>query len=188
MSAQRVADRYAKSLIDLAQEQGKLERITEDVTSFAEVAKNRDFYLLLKSPIVNGSKKIQIMEQLFQGKYDEMTMAFLRILVNKGREDILPEIAIEYQKQYKRIKHISTVTITTAEPISAEAAEAIRTKLANSSETDTHVEVETAVDPSLIGGFVLEFDGKIYDASVSQKLEELKKDFTGNLYVSKVEA
>lgn len=175
MSVQRIAGRYAKSLIDLAQESNKLERILEDVTSFKNASGNRDFYLLLKSPIVKASKKISILDALFADKYDELTMAFLRILVNKGREPYLPEIAEAFITQYKEINKISSVKVTTAKAMSAEALKALEAKLTSSDATHGKVEVETAVDADLIGGFVLELDGKIYDASVAQKLEELKR-------------
>jgi F-type H+-transporting ATPase subunit delta len=175
MSVQRIAGRYAKSLLDLAREENKLDRVLEDVKSFQAASKNRDFYLLLKSPIVNARKKLSILDALFLGKYDEMTMAFLRILVNKGREPYLPEVAEEFITQYKKIKHITTVKVTTAQPMTAAALKALEAKLMASDTTATSVEIETAVNPELIGGFVLEMDDKIYDASVAQKLEDVKR-------------
>jgi F-type H+-transporting ATPase subunit delta len=175
MSVQRIAGRYAKSLLDLAREENKLDRVLEDVKSFQSASKNRDFYLLLKSPIVNARKKLSILDALFLGKYDEMTMAFLRILVNKGREPYLPEVAEEFITQYKKIKHITTVKVTTAQPMTAAALKALEAKLMASDTTATSVEIETAVNPELIGGFVLEMDDKIYDASVAQKLEDVKR-------------
>ncbi len=187
-AATRVAGRYAKSLIDLAQEMNNLERVTEDVQSFREVLKNRDFYLLLKSPIVKAGKKLDILNQLFSEHFDQLTMSFLHILVNKGREEILPEIAHEYNALYKQIKHISTVIVTTAEPIGEDMVEMIRQRLLSSGTTDDHVDIITKVDPNVIGGIILEYDGKVYDASVLSKLNELKKDFVGNLYVSQIVA
>lgn len=175
MSVQRIAGRYAKSLLDLARENNKLDRVLEDVKSFQAASKNRDFYLLLKSPIVNARKKLSILDALFLDKYDEMTMAFLRILVNKGREPYLPEVAEEFITQYKKIKHITTVKVTTAQPMTAAALQALEAKLMASDATATSVEIETAVNPELIGGFVLELDDKIYDASVAQKLEDVKR-------------
>ncbi|MEM1218767.1 MAG: ATP synthase F1 subunit delta [Bacteroidota bacterium] len=187
MSVTRIASRYAKSLIDLSVEQKKLERIFEDVTSFNEVVTNRDFYLLLKSPIVKGDKKRQIIASIFEGKYDELTMAFLNILITKGREQYLPEIGREFVKQYKAIKHISTVTVTTATPLSEETVEAIRQKLIDSNSTDDQVEIRTAVDADLLGGFTLEFDDYLYDASVAHKLNQLRDEFDDNLYISQIE-
>lgn len=186
MSVQRIAARYAKSLIDLADEQGKMDKVLEDVQSFREVAKNRDFALLLKSPIVKGDTKQKIFNKLFQGKYDELTMAFLNILLKKGRESQLVEIANEFIFLYKKRKHISTVKLTTATQLSAEAVEIIRKKLLESNATDEKVELVTAVDPSLIGGFVVEFEDKLYDASAAHKLSLLKKEFKDNLYISQI--
>ena len=57
MSAQRIASRYARSLIEVAQEKGKLERVLEDIKAFDALSKVRDFYLLLKSPVIKADKK-----------------------------------------------------------------------------------------------------------------------------------
>ena len=181
MSVTRIASRYAKSLIDLAVEGNKLDRILEDVQSFQEVLKNRDFYLLMKSPVVKNSKKQQIVKKIFEGKYDELTMSFLKILISKNRESYLPDIAREFIEQYRKIKHISKVKITTASALSEKAITALRKKLVASEVTDDNVELTTATDPNLVGGFILEFDDKIYDASIKHKLEQLKKEFSKNL-------
>ncbi|MCB9263584.1 MAG: ATP synthase F1 subunit delta [Lewinellaceae bacterium] len=186
MSVHRIASRYAKSLIELAIDQKKLEVVTEDVRLFQKLVKNRDLYLLLKSPIVHADKKKQILKLIFESKLDELFMAFLNILVSKGREAYLPEIADEYVLQYKQVKHISTVKLTTASPLTKELQKAIHEKLEASKATDEHVELVSAVDPALIGGFVVEFEDKIYDASVKHKLDRLRKEFRENFYISKI--
>lgn len=186
MSVHRIASRYAKSLIELAEEQNKLEVITQDIEAFQKAMDSRDFYLLLKSPIVNTDKKKQILKAIFEGKFDELTMGFINILATKGREAYLPEITSEYMAQYKRIKHISTVKLTTATELDEASVEAIRKRLEESNFTDHNVEMVTAVDPKLIGGFIIEMEDKLYDASVANKLEDLKRDFKDNLYVSKI--
>ena len=185
MSVQRVASRYAKSLIDLAQEQNKLDRILEDIQSFKAAVANRDFYLLLKSPIINGPKKIQIFKELFAGKFDKLTVAFLDIVTRKSRETYLPEITEEFIAQYKALQHISTVKLTTATKLNEAAIAKIKEKLVASDVTDLNVEIETAVNPDLLGGFVLEFDDKLYDASVAHKIKQLKKEFAKNTFVKK---
>lgn len=177
MSVQRITGRYAKSLIDLAQEHNKLERILEDVQSFKKVCENKDFSMMIKSPIVKASKKQSIVKALFEGKYDELTMSFLRILIQKGREAFLPEVADDFIGKYKEIKDITTVKVTTAKAMSANGIAALKKQLEASSQTNNSVEIETAVNPELIGGFVLEFGGNIYDSSVAQKLDELRRGF-----------
>ncbi|MEM9822015.1 MAG: ATP synthase F1 subunit delta [Bacteroidota bacterium] len=183
MSVTRVAPRYAKSLIDLAAEQNKLERVLEDIERFKEAAKNRDLYLLIKSPIINTTKKVQIFKQLFAEDFDELSMAFFNIILNKKRESFLIGIADEFIRQYRSLKEISTVKLVTATPIGESTLAGIKEKLLASTATGRHVEIVSSVDPSIIGGFVLEFDSQRYDASVAHKLETLKKEFTKNDFV-----
>jgi len=175
MSVTRIASRYAKSLLDLAVEQGNLDTVVEDIKTFAGAAKNRDLYLLLKSPIVKGSKKMDIFKAIFDGKLDKLTMAFFDIILRKGRETYLPEIADEFIEQYKQLHKVSTVKLTTAQPISDTALEAIKAKLLGSTVTKESVQIETDVDESLIGGFVVQVGDKLVDASVAHKLKEMAK-------------
>jgi len=183
MSVLRIATRYAKSLIDLSIEQGKLEQMFGDINTLKAATKNRDLYLLLKSPIVHTDKKIAVLDALFKDKMDVLTMSYLRLLVNKHREMYLPEIAAEFIHQYKVMKHITLVRVISASPLSENVLSDLRNKLLASGITTENLEIEVVVNPSLIGGFILEFDNKRYDASVAAKLVELKSDFMQNQYV-----
>jgi len=182
MSVIRIASRYAKSLLDLAKDQNVMDEVVSDMEGFSKMVENRDLYLLLKSPIINVGKKGQIFDALFDGKVNKLTKAFLDIVLRKGRESFLPEIATEFMNQYKAMKGISSVTLTTAAPISSEALEAIKAKLLASTATDQVVDVETKVDESIIGGFIVEVGDKLIDASVSHKLAELAKAMTNKEY------
>lgn len=186
MSVQRIASRYAKSLIELADEMNKLDKVREDITSFKKAVQNKDLYNLFKNPVISSDKKIKIVDKIFEGNYDELTMKFLRILINKGRETYLPEIATEFFEQYKRVKHISTVKLESAKELSKAEIQEIKDKLIASSLTDDAVELEVSVNPELIGGFLVAFDDKIYDASIKNKLNLLRKDYDENLYVSQI--
>ncbi|HUR31522.1 MAG TPA: ATP synthase F1 subunit delta [Saprospiraceae bacterium] len=182
MSTYRIASRYAKSLIDLAIEQGKLDRILEDITAFVNATKNRDLILLLKSPLVKPDKKEKVMDALFKDKIDPLTHSFMQIIIRKGRESQLPEIAQEFINQYREIKGISIVNVVSAEPLSNETIESIRKKLIDSKLTHGNIEFSTSVDKELIGGFVISFEDKLYDASVKHQLDEMRKQFSGKDY------
>lgn len=171
----RVASRYAKALVDLAVDQGKLEDIYSDITSFQKVAENRDFQMMLKSPIIKADKKGKVLDAIFGGKIDEMTSKFFEIVLRKGRESALPIIADAFIEQYRNMKNVSSVTLTSATALSADALEAIKSKLITDGTLSKNIEFQTKVDASLIGGFRLEFGDKLYDASVAYKLEQLKK-------------
>lgn len=186
MSVGRIVTRYTKSLLDLAIEKNVVERIKEDFDSFNGVLKNRDFYLMIKSPIIKSDKKRAIFRQLFGGKYDEMTLSFFNILLTKDRETYLPEIAKEFNTQYRAYMNISTVRITTPAPLSEAMVETIRKKLLDDGIATGKLEMETRTDSSLVAGMIIEFDDKLYDASASRKLEGFKSSFKDNLYISKI--
>ncbi len=182
MSSYRIASRYAKSLIDLAGEQGKLDRVVEDMAFFAEVSKLKDVALLLKSPIINSDKKGKVLDAIFSGKVDPMTHSFIEIILRKGREAYLGEIAEEVVNQYRVIKGISIVEVVSAEALSAEALESIRKKRVDSKLTHGNIQFKTSVDANLIGGFVISFEDKLYDASVKHQLDLLRKEFSSKDY------
>lgn len=186
MSINKIASRYAKSLLDLAKDQNKVEKVLEDVKTFNQATENRDLYLLLKSPIVKADKKLTILKEIFGGKLDDLTMSFLNIITKKGRESHLPEISEAFISQHRALNRISKIVVTTAEPLSAGDLENIKKKLQDSTETQDNLEIITKVDPSIIGGFVIEIGDKLYDASVSHKLDNLKKQFSGNTYAATI--
>ncbi|HHH50571.1 MAG TPA: F0F1 ATP synthase subunit delta, partial [Saprospiraceae bacterium] len=84
---------------------------------------------------------------------------------------------------YKQINKITTVKLITAVPLEDSAVEKIKARLLDSDSTQQKIELVTAVNKDLIGGFVLEFDNQLYDASVAHKLEQLKKEFSNNEFV-----
>lgn len=187
MSLSKVATRYAKSLIDLAQERRELDRVYEDVLLFQEVAKHKEFNMLLNSPIISTDKKRKVFNAVFEGKLTELMQKFLEIVLSKSREGSLVSIMNAFMTQYKEIKHISDLKITSATPLSESAIQQIKQKLIKENVIYPDVEVVTKVNPDLIGGVVLEFGGQLYDASISRKLNALSKEFTGNLYISQIE-
>ncbi|KAA2245623.1 ATP synthase F1 subunit delta [Chitinophaga agrisoli] len=185
MQNPRLASRYAKSLVDLAVEKGQLEAVHADMLVLQQIAQgNRDVTNLLKSPIIKPDKKQKILAAILEGKVSPIITAFINLLVVKGREGNLPEIATEFLQQYNKLKNISKVKITTAVPLDPAILGAIKQKVAAG--TDRIVEMETAVEPDLIGGFVLETDDKLFDASIQRDLKDIKKQFTENIYVPEI--
>ena len=184
MSVSRIASRYAKSLIYFAQENNKLEEVRTDMALLDKALESRDLVMLLKSPIVNELKKKEIFNVLFDGKLSDTTLGFLNIIMNKGREEYIPAISNEFEAQYKLMKGISEVKLTTATPISEANLSSIKAKLLSSNETSQEVEIDTIVDPSILGGFIIEIGDKLYNDSIAYKLSQMKKGFKGNLHES----
>lgn len=183
MNNPRLAGRYAKSLIDLAAELNQVDVIYADMKFVESICKsNPDFVAVLRSPIIKPGTKEKIIESITTGRVNIITSSFISLLVRKGRETNLPEIAIAYIEQFNELRDIHQLKITTALPIS----EALKNEIVNTVKMSTslkHVEVETAVKEELIGGFVLEMEGKLIDASILRDLKDIKKQFMDNQYI-----
>ena len=182
----RLANRYAKSLIGLSVERGQLETVFADMQWLQAVCKsNRDFVVFLKSPVIKGDKKQKILESVTSGKISELTAAFNRLLIKKSRESFLPEIIPAFITQYKENKNIYTIKLTTAAPISDELKNAIVNRIKEISEMK-NIELETAVDDGLVGGFVLQAGDKLIDASISYDLKNIARQFDNNDFIYKI--
>jgi len=182
----RLAGRYAKSLIDLSLEKGKLEAVHADMQWLNDACKSsREFVALLKSPIIKGDKKINILEAVTAGKVSEIVAGFNRLLIKKGRESVLPEIAIAFISQYKVHNGINTVKLATASPISESTRNAIIEQVKRSVGYEK-IELEEKVNEDLIGGFVLQIGDKLIDASIAYDLRTLAKQFENNDFVYKL--
>src|ERR1700761_7294485 len=117
----RLAARYAKSVLDLAVDRAQLDNVYNDMFLIKGTLRDsRDLVTLLRSPIIKGDKKGRILDAIFAGKISEITMAFIKLLLNKEREAYLPEIVTAFVEQYKTYKGIRTVKLTTAVPVSEE--------------------------------------------------------------------
>src|SRR5688572_20186283 len=103
MSEIRIASRYAKSLIELASDQGKLETVYTDMVNFAETCKSsKDLISMLKSPVIPGDKKRKVLDAVFKD-FSELTRLFIHTVVKKGREAFLPLIAKECISLYNEM-------------------------------------------------------------------------------------
>ncbi len=183
MTNPRLAGRYAKSLLDLSIEKNQLEVIYQDIQFLYAVCKqNPDFVSMLKSPVIGSDKKEKIIEAVVAGKVNELTGAFLKLLVNKTREYNLPEIITAFIQQYNKLNNIHQVKITTAYPMSETLQNAIVNKITSTTSVKKIV-LETDVKEALIGGFTLEMDGNLIDASILRDLNDVKKQFKNNEYI-----
>jgi len=181
----RLATRYAKSIIDLSVELNQMEAVYNDMKLIIKVCKsNPDFVAVLKSPIIKSDKKEKILAATISSHLSKISGAFITLLINKGREANLPEIASAFVEQYNVINGISKVKITTASEISEEIKNTIIANLTAGS--NKKIELETVINQALIGGFVLETAGNLVDASVLRDLKDIKKQFLNNDYIHKI--
>jgi len=182
----RLASRYAKSLLDLSIDKGQLENVYADMQWLQQVTKsNRDFVNFLRSPIIKADKKIKIVDAIVAGKIGDITLAFLRLMINKGRESNFPEIITSFIALYKSHKNIHSVKLTTAGPVSEALKNEIISQVKKTGGFE-NIELETAVDPNLIGGFLLQAGDKLIDASIAADLRTIARQFENNDFIYKI--
>ena len=181
MSEIQVASRYAKSLIDLAEEQDSLEAIKADIESFVSVMRqNSQLQAVLQNPIIGTDKKIAILNQLFGSSFHKVIIAFFKVVVSKGRAEVLYATAKEFLNEYNNRKDIIHAVVTSAAPLTEEQKSQISTLVVEA--TKAQVVLETLVDPDLIGGFVLKVGDKQVDTSIATSLNKLKKEFSKRIF------
>src|SRR5688500_378663 len=116
----RIATRYAKSLIGLAEEKGKLDEVFTDMKHIDRTFENsRDLKLMFKSPIITSDKKLNVVKALFEGKVSEILFRFMTLMIKKGREAHFHEMVESFILQYNVIKEITPVKITSAVKLDA---------------------------------------------------------------------
>lgn len=186
MNNPRLAIRYAKSLVDLATEQNNLEEVNKDIRYLEDISKsNPDFVALLRSPVIPGDKKEKILHSVIEGRVSKLTSTFIKFLVSKNRAFNLTEIVSAFIDQYNIIKSIRRIKITTAEPMSA-ALQQDLIKQAAGGDDISKIELETIIDESIIGGFIMETEGRLIDGSIRRDLQDVRKQFLNNDYIHKL--
>ena len=186
MSNIRISSRYAKSLLGLAIERGELEKVFADMEWLQAVCKsNRDFISMLRSPVIKSDSKGKIVKAVAGNNIGQLTDSFIHLLINKGRESALPEIATSFIQQYKEYKQIHIVKLTTAFQISDEIKKSIVDHIRSTTEMQ-NIELESMVNENIIGGFVIQTGDKLVDASIAYDLKEIARQFENNDFIYKV--
>jgi len=174
MASTKSAARYAKALLDLTLEKGWVEAVEKDLNRFVQVVKeSNDFRIFLNSPVVRDDKKIAVYP-LFFDVFNPVTMKFLTLVTKNGREQLLPEIAHQFERQLMKHRGIVSGTITSASALTEKTKQEILDRIAPAFEGS--LQLSESVDPSLLGGFVIRIEDKQIDASVANKLKELRQE------------
>ena len=177
----KVSNRYAKALLELAVETNNLEDCNSDMNTILTVCQeSKEFYLLLKSPIIKTDKKIIIIEEVFSNKLSELTNGFIKIITSKKREAILDSVAKSFISLYKEKKNIISAKLVTATEIDNETREEVLDFIKKKGHKN--VDLQEKIDKSIIGGAIINIGNKQIDASVSNKINEMKQNFSVNLY------
>ena len=176
MSGTRAAIRYAKAILDIASDKNVAEIVGSDMKIIASTIKgNAELSNFIHNPTLKVDVKESAMIAIFTDVND-VTKKLFRLLKDNKRFEILGEISIEYTKLFDEKSGIQIAKVTTAIEMDAALQAQVLAKIATL--TTKNVTIETIVDPSIIGGFVLRIGDQQYNASVSNRLQILKRELS----------
>lgn len=171
----RAAIRYAKAILDIAQTSGKAEAVNSDMKSIVNaVSESSELKEFLASPIIKMDVKKSALSEIFSNVQNETNSLFHLLFENK-RFEILEAIAVQYNRLFDESNGVEVAKVTTAFPITPELEIKVLAKIAEFS--NKKITIENIVDPAIIGGFILRVGDRQYNASVANKLGELKREF-----------
>ena len=170
----RVAKPYARALYDAALEQNALDSIIADVDKLRElIEQSEELTQLIHSPVLSPQFKSETFEQLFADAMHPLTINFFKLLTLKQRERYLIAIMDVFSTIVDDAAGRLVAKVTTAVPITPEQAERFTAQL--SAYSGKQVRLETTTDAQIQGGFIVQLDDTVFDASVASQLQRLKQ-------------
>ena len=175
MISSTVARRYARAVFELADEAGNLEEIGGQLRGFADlVAGHAELDSVFANPAISPVAKRDIFEQMApQLGLDKLCAETIRLLIRKGRIHYLAAIVAEYEEALRHRRGEVVAEVRSARPLPDDRLEELRGKLAEA--TGKKVEVRAETDAELLGGLVARIGDTIYDGSVENQLQRLRK-------------
>ncbi|NPA67131.1 MAG: ATP synthase F1 subunit delta [Chlorobi bacterium] len=174
MNTNRVTVRYAKALYAFAEEHNKTEVVNNDMRLISQLVNIPEFRNMLENPVIFPSKKIETFNKIVKNKVDDITKTFFKLLAENKREVYLGAAARNYGAIFRKKNNIKAAEFITAFNPDKNLYEKVSKILEE--QYNSKIDLTVKTDKSIIGGFVLTVDGMQYDASVAEKLKNVKKD------------
>jgi len=179
MNESRVAVRYAKAVLDLADENKATEAVENDMRGIiSTISDSMELQGMLHSPVINGVIKKETLSSIFTGNHP-ITEGLISMLVDNKRISLLNEVVLKYVILNEQRKGEGIAYVTTAVPLTADLENQILKRVTEM--TSNKVTIENKIDENIIGGFVLRVGDLQYDASIANKLNTLKREFTNSI-------
>ncbi len=185
MKDARAALRYAKAILNLAKDSKEDSAVNKDMQLIANtISENNELEVVLKSPVIKSADKMKVLNAMFKDKISNITLGLFNLLQENKRIAMIESIAKQYSIIFDYYKHIQVAKVTTAVPISKEIEEHVLAKIVEL--TGDKANLENVVNPDILGGFILRVGDVQYDASISNYLNELRKEFDNSHYIPKI--
>lgn len=174
-----VAGRYATALFDLARDAKALDAVAASLDKVAAALdQSPDFAALIRNPLISRDQAAQALARVSESLgLDALAGRFLGVLANNRRLGALADTIAAFRALLAHYKGETTAQVASAHPLKPEQVEALKGRLAAS--LGKAVQVETRVDPSLLGGLVVKIGSRMIDASLKTKLDTLSLAMKG---------
>ncbi|MEZ4801610.1 MAG: ATP synthase F1 subunit delta [Gelidibacter sp.] len=178
MAQTSAAIRYAKAVLDLAKEQKSAPAVNDDMKAIANaVAESKELKDMLQSPVVPIVTKKSALLAVFKD-LNKLSINLIDTLIANKRIDILGNVAQKYNQLFDKEQGTQVAKVTTAVPLTDELEKMVLAKVKEL--TGKHAEIINVIDEEILGGFILRLGDLQYDASIANKLNKLKREFTLN--------
>lgn len=179
MSQSVAASRYAIALFNLAKESNQISEIQQELLELKEAYENNaELEQLLENPKLPIEKKKELLKGVFQGA-NPYILNTLFVLLEKKRLNETVNLINEFNELANDAAGVAEATVYSTRPLTADESEAISTTFGQKIGKQS-LSITNSIDPSLIGGIRLQIGNRIYDSSLSAKLERLKKELIGS--------
>lgn len=168
----QTSNEYAEALFALATEENCRQEIADALAVISAAFEENEGYLeVLSSPAILMSERLSAIDAAFSSLC-EYAVSFVKLLCERSVIKAFPVIAAEYDRLLKEVNKTRTAKVTSAVPLTKDEAKALQDKLSVTCKQP--VFLEFSVDENLLGGMIVEIDGKVYDASLKRQLRDLK--------------
>jgi F-type H+-transporting ATPase subunit delta len=175
MNESLIRVRYGKALLELATEKKILDKVKKDLDLIHEcIAGSKEFNIFLESPLFKPFDKSRLVNEIFKGKIDKLSLDFFHLLIKNRREAFLPLICLYFIDEYKLKQGIKEAFIYTADPLKKAHKQQILEYI--SKKLKLNIELHDKVDPSMIGGFILRIEDQQINASLKSQLKKIKRE------------
>jgi F-type H+-transporting ATPase subunit delta len=172
--------RYAKALFLQAEEEKQAERVLGDVEKIGQIVKESPELLrALSHPVVSTSQKLRVASEVFEERVTPLMLRFIRLIIRNKREAYLMDIFRNYRDIFNHNRGIQMVRLTTAMQLGDREKEDIKALIRENFHA-RKVDFSEAIDPGIIGGFIIQVEDQLLDASVRRQLDAIRKTLTVN--------
>ena len=170
---EEIAHVYSRSLFQVAKEQGRLDEIREQLGIFADaVADLHDLQVFFFSPYLSTAEKKQGLRRAVEGA-DEALLNFLELLIENHRMPVIFRIRRQFDELWEQENQLLPVQVTSAVALDESTVRQIGSTIGR--QTGREVDLSSRVDPDILGGIVVQVGNSILDASIRNRLEQLRK-------------